>query len=122
MECQALQRFLKSAWWLTGDKKKSDEQQISTTFLAAHLSSCPVCQKNLEQLSKDIFAEDALTCEECCSLLPKYYEEIHPLEGDTHTPLLSTSGCIEVTIHLNTCTSCRTSYRVLAKLWDEDFL
>ena len=122
MECQALQSFLKSAWWVTENKKKSDEQQISNTFLSAHLSSCPVCQENLGHLSKDIFAENALTCEECCSLLPKYYEEIHPLEGDTHPSLLSTSDCIEVTIHLNTCISCRASYHVLTKLWDEDWL
>ena len=122
MECQALQHFLKSASWLAEDEKKLDEQHVSDAPLVAHLSSCSVCQKSLGHLSEEIFAADALTCDECCLLLPRYYEEMNPPEDNLRESLLSISDAIEVTIHLYSCASCRTSYRVLAKLWNDDFL
>lgn len=122
MECQALQELLKSSWWLTEDNTKSDVQCDMKKKLAAHLSSCTICRKNIIDISKDILSEDALTCEECCLLLPKYYEEMHPTKDGLHLTSMKTSDSIEVVIHLHSCASCRTSYNVLAKLWDEDLL
>lgn len=121
MKCQALQQLLNSAWWFTSEEPESNEQCDMREKLTAHLSSCPLCTKSMAHMTKDVFSENALTCEACCLLLPKYYEEMHPIHGSQKSAL-KTSDIIEVAIHLNSCAACRTSYRVLAELWDEDFL
>ncbi|HCI82027.1 MAG TPA: hypothetical protein DHW02_20320 [Ktedonobacter sp.] len=120
MQCQALQKLLNNAWWLSNEKPERDEQCDMREKLTAHLSSCTLCKKNVIHMARDVFSENALTCEECCLLLPKYYEEMHPIQNGSH--LLKTSDIVEIVIHLNSCAVCRTSYRVLAELWDEDSL
>lgn len=122
MECQALQKLLNSAWWFTNDEPDSDEQCIMLKKLTAHFSSCTLCKKSMTHMAKDVFFENALSCEACGLLLPKYYEEMHPIQNGSHVSTLKTSDIVEIAIHLNSCAACRTSYRVLAKLWDEDLL
>lgn len=122
MECQALQKLLNSAWWFTSDEPESDEQCIMREKLTAHLSSCTLCKKSMTHMATDVFSENALTCEECCLLLPKYYEEMRSIQNGSHVSTLKTSDIVEVAIHLNSCAACRTSFRVLVKLWDEDLL
>lgn len=126
MVCQALLTILNDVWWMSGKEAKTtlaDTQQHKVdNRLRVHLSSCPLCHKSLLDLSHEVLTKDVLTCEECSLRIPGFYEEMHPVAKDVSLSSMPLITIIEVVIHLNACVSCRDSYTMLAKLWDEDLL
>lgn len=105
MECNRLYQLLTA-------NKEDDQQAI--TDIAEHIRTCPDCQRGLMRLAGDLVVEDSLSCEECCSLLPDYYEATHP-----EYPLVTISffDMAQVALHLSRCAACREEYQELAQLW-----
>ena len=107
MKCQQLFDFLHTKWL-------SRKSRNARNTIAAHIRSCPICRRSIEQLTAALIGEDALTCDQCRAHFPSYYEATRP-----ECPLVTMpeADMIEVAIHLGHCTTCAEEYAVLVELW-----
>ena len=115
MQCETLLRLLNSVRWEDG------ESSMAGNDIAAHIRSCPLCQRGVVRLSEALIAGPTLTCDQCRARLPAYYEATrpeHPLAD------LSDWEVAGVARHLALCTSsCREEYEelmLLAELEERD--
>ena len=106
MGCQELLRLMNM---LTNRR----ENETAGNLIAAHIRSCPYCHHGIVRLSKALIADDSLSCEECRSRFPVYYESTRP-----DHPLVEMPGAdlAETVLHLGHCTACREQYEVLVLL------
>lgn len=105
MECNLLYQLL--------TVNKEDDRQ-STADIADHIRTCPDCQRGLLRLAGDLIVEDTLSCKECSSLLPDYYEATHPEYPLVTMPFRDIA---QVALHLAQCAACREEYQELTQLW-----
>ncbi len=105
MECDRLYQLLSANW---------QEDQQASLDVADHIRTCPNCQRGLTRLAGDLITEDSLSCEECRSRLPDYYEATHPTYALVH---LSDREVARIVFHLGLCASCWEEYQQLALLW-----
>lgn len=105
MECNRLYLLLTANW--------EDDQQASVD-IANHIRTCPNCQRGLMRLADELVTEDVLSCEECQSRLPDYYEATHPEYPLVH---MSARAVAQVAFHLGHCAACREEYQELLLLW-----
>lgn len=93
---------------------RGGENRRTNADIAEHILTCPDCQHGLMQLAGELLTEDVLSCDECLSLLPDYYEATHP-----GYPLVAMSdhAVTQVARHLGRCAACREEYQELLLLW-----
>jgi len=115
MQCETLLQLLNGVRWEEG------ETSLYGNAVAAHIRSCPLCQRGVVQLSEALITGLVLTCDQCRARLPAYYEAtrpVHPLAD------LSDWEIAEVAMHLACCaSSCREEYEelvLLAELEERD--
>jgi NMD protein affecting ribosome stability and mRNA decay len=89
------------------------EDDMISDFIAAHIRSCQTCNKGIERLSKVLITNDELTCEQCRSRFPAYYEATRP---DYPQVEMSNIELAEVALHLGQCASCKEQYEMLVFL------
>jgi NMD protein affecting ribosome stability and mRNA decay len=89
------------------------EDDMTSDFIAAHIRSCQTCNKGIERLSKVLITNDELTCEQCRSRFPAYYEATRP---DYPLVEMSNIELAEVALHLGQCASCKEQYEMLVFL------
>ncbi len=106
MRCEELYRLLNLYW-------RQEDRDIAFGLIATHIHTCPLCAHGLMQISKEFIASDPLTCEECRTRFPTYYEATHP---DYPLARMSESEMAEVALHMGHCAACREQYRALALL------
>ncbi|HVB59683.1 MAG TPA: hypothetical protein VNE61_00690 [Ktedonobacteraceae bacterium] len=105
MKCDRLYQLLTTNW---------GEDQQACADIAEHIRTCPNCQRGLTRLAGELVTEDGLSCEECRSLLPDYYEATRPDYSLVHMPDRSVA---QVAFHLGYCAACREEYQELTLLW-----
>lgn len=89
------------------------ENEAASNLIAAHIHSCPSCHHGIVRLSKALIADDLLSCEQCRSRFPAYYEATRPDHPLVEMPA---ADLAETALHLGHCTSCREQYEVLVLL------
>ena len=89
------------------------ENDTVNELVAAHVRSCQTCNQSIEQLAKVLMNDNALTCEECRSRFPSYYEATRP---DYALVEMSDIELAEVALHLGNCASCKEQYALLILL------
>jgi hypothetical protein len=104
VECNELHRLLQTNWC---------EDDSCSSSIAAHIRSCPRCRNGLVRLFYDLSFEDPLSCEECRSRFPDYYEATHP---DYPLVQMSDKEIAQVVFHLSHCVACHEEYEVLVLL------
>jgi hypothetical protein len=114
MRCETLLQLLNIDGW------EREEASSAGSAISAHMSSCPLCQHKIVQLSDALAERYALTCDQCCQRLPTYYEATRP-----EYPLveLSEVEMTEIAVHLSRCSSCQNLYEelvLLAELEERD--
>src|SRR5579863_1799074 len=105
MECNRLYQLLTTNW---------GEDQQATVDIADHIRTCPICQRGLMRLAGELVTEDALSCEECQSRLPDYYEATH---HEYSLVAMPDRAVAQVAFHLGQCAACREEYEELTLLW-----
>jgi len=105
MKCDRLYQLLTTNW---------GEDQQACADIAEHIRTCPNCQRGLTRLAGELVTEDGLSCEECQSHLPDYYEATHPDYPLGHMP---DRALAQVAFHLGYCAACREEYQELTLLW-----
>jgi hypothetical protein len=89
------------------------ENDILSDLIITHVRFCRTCNLGIEVLSKVLINNDALSCEECRSRFPSYYEATRP---DYSLVEMSNIELAEVALHLGNCASCREQYEILVLL------
>jgi predicted anti-sigma-YlaC factor YlaD len=108
MGCSELLQLLKAGRW------DSEEDIISSsTSIVAHIRSCSSCRRGIARLSEALIAKDMLTCDQCSSRFPAYYEATHP---EYPLAALSDVEITEVALHLASCPSCSEVYDEFVRL------
>ncbi len=106
MGCDELRRVLRIY---------GNESEIAFSLIATHIRSCPICSRGIERLTADLLAKkpDDLTCEQCRSRFPTYYEATRP-----EYPLTKMSDVemTEMALHLGYCNTCRDQYEAFVLL------
>ncbi len=90
-----------------------EESDIVNDLIVTHIRSCRACNHGIELLGNVLITNDPLTCEECRSRFPAYYEATRP-----DYPLVEMSNIeqAEVALHLGNCASCKEQYRMFVLL------
>ena len=104
MRCEELRLLL---------KVYEGEDDIVSDFIVAHIRSCQTCNQGIEYLSKVLITNDELTCDQCRSRFPAYYEATRP---DYPLVEMSNIELAEVALHLGHCASCKEQYEMLVLL------
>lgn len=104
MRCDEL-RHLLSVFW--------QESDIVSDLIAAHIRSCQSCNRGIELLSQVLITNDSLTCEQCRTYFPSYYEATRP---DYPLVEMSNMELAQVALHLGNCSSCKEQYEMLVML------
>ncbi len=104
MQCNELHRLLQTNW---------REDDGLSSALAAHIRSCPRCQRGLVRLAYDLTVDDPLRCEECRLRFPNYYEATRP---DYPLVQMTDKEIAQVAFHLSHCVVCHEEYEVFVML------
>jgi hypothetical protein len=104
VECNELHRLLQMDW--------REDIRLSSA-IAAHIRSCPRCRTGLVRLAYDLTLDDPLTCEQCRSHFPNYYEATRPEYPLVQMP---DNEIAQVAFHLSHCADCQEEYEVLVLL------
>lgn len=111
MGCDELRRLLLDTDW--------QENESVSSSVVAHIQTCPYCRHGLVRLAADLFQdvvdEDTmLSCEQCRSRFPDYYEVTRP---DYHLVNMPASEVAQMAYHLSHCpSSCYEEYQELVLL------
>lgn len=107
MGCDRILQLLKMNW------QRDGEEVAINGKIIAHIRSCPICHHGLVHLSVDLLTGDTLTCDQCCTRFPAYYEATRPTY-----PLVKMlpRQIAEVARHLGNCPSCHEEYEELVLL------
>jgi hypothetical protein len=89
--------------------------QGTTPGLVAHVRSCPNCQRGIELFSFAFIAQNVLTCEQCRTRFPHYYEATR---SEYSLVEMAEIEIAEVAIHLGQCVDCHAEYEELVLLWE----
>ena len=89
------------------------ESDILSDLIVTHIRSCQTCNHGIELLSKVLINNDELTCEQCRSRFPSYYEATC---ADYPLVELSNIELAEIALHLGNCASCKEQYEMLVLL------
>ncbi len=92
---------------------RQEDQDIAFGLIATHIHTCPICARGLTQLGQALIARDNLTCEQCRSRFPTYYEATHP---EYPLATMSEIAMAEVALHLGHCAACHDQYNALAHI------
>lgn len=115
MQCKILLQILNSIRWEDG------ESGLEGNDIVAHIRSCPLCQRGVKGLSEALIDGPTLTCDQCRTRLPAYYEATRPEHPFVDLSDWEVAG---VAKHLALCTSsCREEYEelmLLAELEERD--
>lgn len=104
MRCEELRLLLKIY---------EGKDDMISDFIATHIRTCKTCNQGIEHLSKVLITNDELTCEQCRSKFPSYYEATRP---DYPLVEMSNIELAEVALHLGNCASCKEQYEMLVLL------
>ncbi len=107
MGCDRILQLLKMNWHGDGG-----EAAINSKIIA-HIRSCPICHHGLVRLSIDVLTSDMLTCDQCCTRFPAYYEATRPAYPLVTMP---PDQIAEVARHLGNCPTCHEEYEELVLL------
>ncbi len=90
-----------------------EESDIVNDLIVTHIRSCRTCNQGIELLGNVLSTNDPLTCEQCRSRFPTYYEATRP-----DYPLVEMSDIEQagVALHLGNCASCKEQYRMFVLL------
>ena len=107
MGCNRIVQLLNMGWQGDGEEAAINRK------IVAHIRSCSLCGHGLVRLSIDLLNEDVLTCDQCSTCFPDYYEATRP-----SYPLIKMSPrqIAEVARHLSNCPSCHEEYEELLLL------
>jgi len=105
MGCSELHQLLMHTNW-QGNERLSN-------VIVSHIRTCPQCDHGLVRLFEVIITDDTLSCEQCRSRFPDYYEATRPVY-----PLVEMSAkeMAQVAFHLSHCVSCHEQYEELVLL------
>jgi len=104
MACEELLKLLNTDW--RGNQSES-------SCIVTHIRSCSLCCHGLVRLTKELVASDPLSCEQCRSRFPAYYEATRP-----EYPLVEMTDeeLAEIAFHLSHCAACHEEYEQLVLL------
>jgi hypothetical protein len=107
MTCETLLQLLNTVGWENGNDTAYERR------IVMHIRSCSQCQRGIAELSEELLARQALTCDQCRERFPAYYEATRP-----EYPLVEMSDVemAEMLLHLGWCASCREEYEELVLL------
>ena len=107
MGCDRIVQLLNMDW------QRDGEEAAINRKIVAHIRSCPLCRHGLVRLSVDLLSATMLTCEQCSTSFPAYYEATRP-----NYPLVTMSPqqIAEIARHLSSCPSCHEEYEELVSL------
>lgn len=111
MECNELLQLLNTEGWEQG----SDPH--ACPGIVAHLRSCRICLHGMVHLSNALLTGDMLTCEQCRTYFPAYYEATRP---DFPLVSLPEQEIATIALHLSQCPICNEEYRELVLLSELD--
>jgi hypothetical protein len=105
MGCTELRQLLMHIEWR--------ESENLSGCIVSHIRTCSLCHRGLVSLTEAIIADDPLSCEQCCLLLPDYYEATRP-----KYPLVKMANekMAQVVFHLSHCDACHKDYADLVLL------
>ena len=106
MRCAEFYRLLNIFW-------REEDRETGTSLISTHIHGCPVCAHGLDELAQALLAIDDLSCEQCQSRFPTYYEAAHP---DYPLAAMPGSEMIAVSLHLGQCAACREQYLALEQV------
>lgn len=106
MRCDELNRLLQVY-------RQNKDRDIAFQLITSHILSCRSCARGLHQLTQELFALDILTCEQCRSRLPSYYEATHP---DHPQIALPDTTIAEVALHMGHCHECSELFAALVEV------
>lgn len=107
MSCDRILQLLNADW-------QTDEVDTTTSRdVVAHIRSCPLCQHGLVFLSYALLSKDTLSCAQCRTRFPDYYEATRPTYPLVDIP---EQHIAEVARHLGGCPSCHGEYEELVLL------
>jgi hypothetical protein len=104
VQCSELYQLLQMNW--------REDDSLSSPIVA-HIRSYSQCQHGLVRLAYDLTVDDPLSCEECRSRFPDYYEATRP---DYPLVQMADKEIAQVTFHLSHCAGCSEEYEVLVLL------
>ena len=104
MGCEELRQLLNTHW--RGNDSLS-------SWIATHVRSCTHCHHGLVRLTEALIADDPLSCDQCRTRFPVYYEATRP-----EYPLVQMKDAelAETAFHLSHCASCHEEYEELVLL------
>lgn len=107
MGCDRIVQLLNMDW------QRDGEEAAVNRKIVAHIHSCPLCRHGLVRLSIDLLSANMLTCDQCSTSFPAYYEATRP-----SYPLVTMPPhqIAEVARHLSSCPSCHEEYEELVTL------
>lgn len=107
MGCNRIVQLLNMNWQGDGEGAAINRK------IVAHVRSCPLCCHGLVHLSIDLLNGNMLTCDQCSTRFPDYYEATRP-----SYPLIKMPPhqIAEVARHLGNCASCHEEYEELVLL------
>jgi hypothetical protein len=117
MGCDELRRLLLDTDWQGNESVSSG--------VVAHIQTCPNCRHGLVRLEADLFLDDVdesglLSCEQCRSRFPDYYEATRPDHPLVNMPA---GEVAQMAYHLSHCASCNEEYQefvLLSELEERD--
>ena len=89
---------------------RKQDKAIAFQLIATHARSCSLCARGLSHLAQALLSFDTLTCEECRTRLPNYYEATHPDHPQVSLPDTIIAA---VAVHLGACPACHKLYTEL---------
>jgi len=92
---------------------REKDRDIAYQLITSHIQSCPTCSRGLSRLPYDLLSLDQVTCEQCRSRLPSYYEATHP---DHPQVTLPDTTIAEVALHLGHCLECSSLFSALVQV------
>ena len=105
MGCTELRQLLMHTDWRESDCLSSD--------IVSHIRTCLHCDHGLVQLIEAIIGDDPLSCEECQTNLPDYYEATRP---EYPLVVMTNEKMAQIVFHLSHCIACHEEYEELVLL------
>ena len=107
MGCDTLLQLLNREGWTAG------KESPVCASIATHIQTCPECMHGMIRLSGALLTVDMLTCKQCHTYFPAYYEATRP-----QFPLVSLDDqeIAAVVLHMGYCAACSEEYEELVQL------
>ncbi len=108
MGCDELRQLLLHTKWRENDGLSN--------CIVTHIRTCPHCEHGLIRLVEALIADesfDPLSCDQCRSRFPDYYEATRPEYALVE---MSNLEMAQVAFHLSHCVSCHEEYEELVLL------